>query len=433
MSVRLTVVDEERDGLRAFRPRHDLEVLVEASGVLRQVEQRRTAVHGHGLQAPVVRVEPVDGALDGVRRAAQQCRRHAHGREVVHHVGSRERAAHRALRRRLRRRAPRPVQRKRQAVFAHVHVRRLEVQGRAGETAVRTAVVSQLAVLAERVLEHRRAPLAHLRVGHRVLLKAHVLGHPEGHRRRPGALRQLLGALGDGGAQRVVRVVDEHGPGGRAERLDDAVLDAVDLAAPVQLVAEQVQQQDVVRLQLRQGADQPELVAFEHAPIARASVQQGRRHAGIEVRAGAIAHHRMAGRLHRVRQQVADRGLAVRPDHHDRTAAQLAPQIGDDARVDVEGDLAREVRRRTAEHALERHGAERAHGLRADLSKTHGGFLSKRGTFAASMVSKYSALPAPRRFMPRKRKRSTAPPAVPRAASTESAGSARCVRTFQVE
>ena len=61
--VGLLVVDEEGHHLRRLVLRHDLEVLVEAGGVLRQVQQDAAAGKVVGLQASVLRVERVDGLL----------------------------------------------------------------------------------------------------------------------------------------------------------------------------------------------------------------------------------------------------------------------------------------------------------------------------------------------------------------------------------
>ena len=61
--VGFLVVDEEGHHLRRLVLRHDLEVLVEAGGVLRQVQQDAAAGKVVGLQASVLRVERVDGLL----------------------------------------------------------------------------------------------------------------------------------------------------------------------------------------------------------------------------------------------------------------------------------------------------------------------------------------------------------------------------------
>ena len=100
--------------------------------------------------------------------------------------------------------------------------------------------------------------MAHLRVGHRVLRQSHALGQSERHRR-------IAHARGDGGAQRVVGVVQKHRVRRGFESARDAVLDTVDLAHAIQLVAEQVEQHHVAGLQMRQYLRQPQLVALEHA------------------------------------------------------------------------------------------------------------------------------------------------------------------------
>ena len=176
---------------------------------------------------------------------------------------------------------------------------------------------SQLAVLAEVVLEHRRAQLAHRGVGDRVLRKAHALAHPERDLARPFAPRQLGGALGDGCAQGVVGVENKDGLRRCGERLDNTILDAIDFAATIELVAEQVQKKHVGRLELRRHLLQPQLVGLEDTPIGLFRMKKRRRYAGIEIRARPVAHHAGARPLEDVGKQIGHRRLPVGAHHHD--------------------------------------------------------------------------------------------------------------------
>ena len=300
-TVALLVVHEEGHRLRPLVLQDDLDVLVEPGGVLGQVQQRAAARHRELLQAAVARVERVDGTLQRLGRHAHEVGRGPGCQQVVHHVRAAERRLDLGI-------APRPVRGERQPVGAQVHVPGGTVQRGAREPASGAAVRTQLPVLAVRVFQHGGATLAHLRVGYRVLRQVQVLVHAEGD-------RGVAHALGDGGAQRVVGIEHERGLRRRCERTRNALLDAVDLAHPVQLVAEQVQQHHVVRLQVRQDLRQPQLVAFEHAPVGLAGVQQRRGHAGVQVRARAVAHHALTGGFQRVGQEVRHRGLAVRAHH----------------------------------------------------------------------------------------------------------------------
>ncbi len=227
-------------------------------------------------------------------------------------------------------------------LVAEHHALGREIKVGAMEAAVGTGIGSQLAVLAVAVGEHRAAALAHLGIGHHVLRLVHVLAHAEGH----GLVGDLLG---DDGAQRVVGVVQEHGVGAFGERLGDGILHAVDLAAAVQLVAEQVQQQHVAGLHLRKRMGKPQLVAFEHAPFHRAlGLQQRAGNAVGQVGARAVAGDALALALQRVGDHVGDGGLAVGAHHHDGALGYLAHLLGDDLRVHLEGDLAGKVGRRAA-------------------------------------------------------------------------------------
>ena len=231
---------------------------------------------------------------------------------------------------------------------------------------------AQLPVLAPVVFEHGGAALAHGGVGDGVLRQAHALGHAEGDGSRALAARQLPGAVGDGCAQRVVGVIDQHGFRRAAQRLDDAVLDAVDLAAAIKLVAEQVEQHHVVRAQLRQDLRQPQLVAFEHAPVGLAGVQQRRGHARIQVRARAVADDPLARRFKHVGKQVGNGGLAVGPHHAHASALELAAQMRDKLRVHIQGHFAREVRGGAVEHVFQAPSGDAADGAGGGESQSHG-------------------------------------------------------------
>ncbi len=229
----------------------------------------------------------------------------------------------------------------------------------------------ELAVLPEIVVEHGRAELAHRRVCDGVLREPHALRHAERDRARLLAAGRLRGSVGDRRAERVVGVVHEDGLGRRCKRAHDAVLDAVDLAAAVELVAEQVQQQHIGGAKLRGHLRKPQLVAFEHAPIGLLRVEQRRRHAGIEVRSRAVAHHPRPRTLEHVGEQVRHRGLAVGAHHHDRSPGKLPAEVGQKTRVDVECDLPWEISRWPAENMLESEGRQSAYATCGGKPDSH--------------------------------------------------------------
>ena len=290
MAVGLFVVDEEGDRLRRSVLLDDLEVLVEARGILREVEQDASPLDGIALQATVFRVEGLDGGLNRIVSAAHKVGRDAHREQVVHHVGTAECRADRLCRCGLARVRLRAGDVEGKLALAKFHVLRREIERGAGEAARRAMPSSQLAVLAEIVFEHRRAQLAHRGVGDRILRKAHALAHPERNLARPLAPGQLGGALCDGGAQGVVGVENEDGLRRCGERLDNAVLDTIDFATTVELVAKQVQKKHVGRLELRRHLLQPQLVGLEDAPIGLFRMKKRRRYAGIKIRARPVAH-----------------------------------------------------------------------------------------------------------------------------------------------
>ena len=383
MAVGLFVVDEESDRLRRSVLLDDLEVLVEARGVLREVEQDAPSFNGVVLQATVFRVEGLDGGLDRVVSAAHKVGCDAHRKQVVHHVGTAECRADRPCRRGLARARLRAGDVEGKLALAKFHVLRREIERGAREAARRAMPSSQLAVLAEIVFEHRRAQLAHRCVGDRVLRKAHALAHPERNLARPLAPGQLGGALRDGGAQGVVGIEDKDGLRRCGERLDDAVLDAIDFATAIELVAEQVQKKHVCRLELRRHLLQPQLVGFEHAPIGLFRMKKRRRYAGIEVRTRPVAHHAGARALEDIGEQVGHRGLPVGAHHHDRPAGKLSSQVREQTRIHVERNLPREVCRRPVEHVLQAPRRDGAYGLSCGKSNGHGHSSQTRRTSRA--------------------------------------------------
>ena len=101
--------------------------------------------------------------------------------------------------------------------------------------------------------------------------------------------------------------------------MGDDVLGVVDLAVAVQLVAEQVEQHKVGRLELGQDAHRVELVALKdtHALAAAgtlkiaAALEQGTNYARLHVVSGTVAYHGGAAGGNGVGDEVGGGGLAV--------------------------------------------------------------------------------------------------------------------------
>ena len=107
--------------------------------------------------------------------------------------------------------------------------------------------------------------------------------------------------------------------------MGDDVLSVVDLAVAVQLVAEQVEQHKVGRLELGQDAHRVELVALKDAYALAAGgslkvaacLEQRAHHARLHVVAGAVAYHGGAAGGNGIGDEVGGSGLAVGAgDHH---------------------------------------------------------------------------------------------------------------------
>ena len=106
--------------------------------------------------------------------------------------------------------------------------------------------------------------------------------------------------------------------------MGDDVLGVVDLAVTVQLVAEQVEQHKVRRLELGQNAYGVELVALKNAHAlaaagvlkAAAGLEQSTHHTRLHIVAGTVAHHGSAAGSNCVGDEVGGRGLAVGAGNH---------------------------------------------------------------------------------------------------------------------
>ena len=335
-AISYLVVDEEGHHLGAPVGFHDLQVLVEARGVLRQVQQHVATTQTVTLQTAVARVEGILGPLEIGRGNAHLAAKGIGGHKIVSGVGRRLRRMHRFA-------AGRPAD-------LHGHARRpdgdvapSEVQRRAREVALVAEIVAELAVLAVMVAHHAVALLAHLGVGDGVLGQAHRLAQAKGD-------RTIGHLIGDTGAQRVIGVVHEHGVRRGGQRARNGRLDAVDFAAAVELVAKQIQQQHIVRAQMRQHVGKPQLVAFEDAPLGGRLLQKRRGNAGGQIGPGAVADNSAAGGFESIGQKIVRRGLPVGAHRDDRALRALAAQLIEQRRINLERDLSRQVGRGPMRH-----------------------------------------------------------------------------------
>ena len=202
-------------------------------------------------------------------------------------------------------------------------------------------ISAELAVLHIVVLQRRVALRAKTRVANAIGLGARGTVDAKGDAR-------VGDACGDRGAQRIVGVIDERRCRRKLQRVGDDVLGVIDLAIAIQLVAEQVEQNKVRRLELGQDAHGVELIAFKNAhalaagPLeATARLEQRAHHARLHVVASAVAYHGGAAGGNGVGDEVGGGGLTVGTgDHHaavDKTR-EVAQQLG----VDLHGDAAGE-------------------------------------------------------------------------------------------
>ena len=204
------------------------------------------------------------------------------------------------------------------AVAAELHARHATEQCGACQTARGAMIGAQLSVLHIVVLQRGVALRAKARVANAVRLGVGGAIDAKGNTR-------VGNARGNRGAQRVVGVIDERRCRRKLQRVGDDVLGMVDLAVAVQLVAEQVEQHKVGRLELGQDAHRVELVALKDAYALAAGrslkvaarLEQRAHHARLHVVASAVAHHGGAAGGNGVGDEVGGGGLAISTgDHH---------------------------------------------------------------------------------------------------------------------
>lgn len=127
-------------------------------------------------------------------------------------------------------------------------------------------------------------------------------------------------------------------------------LDAVDFAAAVELVAEQIQQQHIVRAQAGQHVGEPQLVAFENAPLGSgccrsAEVMPAARFAPVRLQ---MIVHPAASKASASRLFVEVFPLV--PTVMTEPLRALAAQLVEQRRINGERDLPRQISRRPPRH-----------------------------------------------------------------------------------
>src|SRR4029077_4812109 len=164
----------------------------------------------------------------------------------------------------------------------------------------------------------------------------------------------------------------------RRQRLLDLFRDGLELAVAVELVAEEVEDDRGLRLDLFDRPGQARLVDLEHAPVGAepavgaGAAERGGGGAEDEVGAGAVADHAVTRAFEQPRDQARGRRLAVGAGDEDRSMREVARQPREDLRVDRARDVAGQ--RRPA--AAPRDAAERAGRLAREdsglLPQLHG-------------------------------------------------------------
>ena len=178
---------------------------------------------------------------------------------------------------------------------------------------------AQLGVGAVVIGELRAANLAEARLGHAVRRQVEVLADAKRQHLGAGLTRATRDAHNEG----IVATGHERGLRRDRKRGDDDVLDALDLAGAVELIAEEVQEHEVAWVELGQDVDRGELIRLHDGPVGRAAGKEGRRDARSHVGANAVAQNAGATCLDSTREHVVRGRLAVGSTHDDGTLREL--------------------------------------------------------------------------------------------------------------
>ena len=107
----------------------------------------------------------------------------------------------------------------------------------------------------------------------------------------------------------------------------------VDLAASVELVAEQVEKQQRLGLHMGHDMNRRKLVVLEYAPLNGRRGQKRRRNARRHVCPRPVTGDPLAAVLHRMGKQVGCRRLAVGSTHDDVALGRARPELVEHMRI----------------------------------------------------------------------------------------------------
>ncbi len=155
--------------------------------------------------------------------------------------------------------------------------------------------------------------LAEAILGNALGRQMQVLANPKGD--YLGSRR--LSTHGHAHRDRVVAIYDKCCCGRGRESVDNDILDVVDLACTVELIAKEIEQNKVARAQGRQDVDGRELVALHNRPIGAVPRQHSRRNTREHIGAQAIAQYCVSCALNTRGNDVVRGCLAVGSAYND--------------------------------------------------------------------------------------------------------------------
>ena len=164
---------------------------------------------------------------------------------------------------------PIPFHSKRQTV-PDLNVSRVKPDVRSSELTLGTGIVAKLAVIVKPIGKRRAAAFADPPFPDLtgICVIRHLFTDPVCHIIIPAVHSQIS-------RQRVVPIHDHFHLRRRLHDFFQDIHRNINLPVTVKLVAEQIQQQHVIRAQARQHVGKPQLIAFEHTPLSRRLLEHG--------------------------------------------------------------------------------------------------------------------------------------------------------------
>ena len=296
------------------------------------------------LEAPVCRTVGIKRTLECLRSDSCHGRRRKGGKQVVDHVDAPEVGTQMHL---VARSDAGGIEL--DTGTPCMDIRCLVVKRRACESALRASESTKLSIGMVVVDKLGSAYLAEGTLRDALRRQMQVFCNAEGKHLRA----RLSYTAGHAHADGVVAADKQRRFGRRCQCTHDRILHTVDLPFAIELVAEEVQKDLELWLELRHDVHGAELICLDDAPVGARSRQKCSHDAWCHVRASTVAEHTLSSCLDSGGDDVVRGRLAVRAADDDGALLQLLGEARDDIGIDGQGNASRQLRSVAPEHRAE--------------------------------------------------------------------------------